>query len=257
MNQEEQPEVVAATSFSPRGDTAQKKRWRARPLQIALATLLLAFSMAMWFLFTAKSVLLTFDPVDSELNIDGGLHITLGERYLMRSGDYEISVEAEGHYPLQQPVSIGTEDQQEFHYKLQRLPGKLSFLSTPDDARILLDEELLGNTPLNDVSVAAGEHELRVLAERYLPYRQSIEGTPEPNGLTPRELFPMLRRLGAETNLVGIELVELNPLVDPTYVTPLVANRCAREILTGIAMRKKGMTEKHYLAPETTDHGQG
>ena len=50
-------------------------------------------------------------------------------------------------------------------------------------------------------------------------------GTPEPNGLTPRELFPMLRRLAAETNLVGVELVEVNPLVDPTYVTPLVANR--------------------------------
>ena len=82
-------------------------------------------------------------------------------------------------------------------------------------------------------------------------------GTPEPNGLTPRELFPLLRRLGAETNLVGVELVEVNPLVDPTYVTPLVANRCVRELLTGIAMRKKGITEPHYLHPDAVDHGQG
>ena len=59
-----------------------------------------------------------------------------------------------------------------------------------------------------------------------------------------------------QPNLIGVELVELNPLVDPTYVTPLVANRCAREILTGVAMRKKGITEPHYLAPEVTDHGQ-
>lgn len=82
-------------------------------------------------------------------------------------------------------------------------------------------------------------------------------GTPEPNGLTPRELFPLLRRLGAENNLVGVELVELNPLVDPTYVTALVANRCARELLTGIAMRARGITDPHYLAPEAVDHGQG
>ena len=82
-------------------------------------------------------------------------------------------------------------------------------------------------------------------------------GTPEPNGLTPRELFPLLRRLGAETNVIGMELVELNPLVDPTYVTPLVANRCVREILTGVAMRKKGITEPHYLHPDAIDHGQG
>jgi agmatinase len=82
-------------------------------------------------------------------------------------------------------------------------------------------------------------------------------GTPEPGGLTPRELFPLLRRLGAETNVVGMELVELNPLVDPTYVTALVANRCAREMITGLAMRKAGITDPHYLAPETVDHGQG
>jgi hypothetical protein len=50
--------------------------------------------------------------------------------------------------------------------------------------------------------------------------------------------------------------VKLNPLVDPTYVTQVVAGRCAREILTGIAMRKKGITAAPYLAPETTDHGQ-
>jgi agmatinase len=81
-------------------------------------------------------------------------------------------------------------------------------------------------------------------------------GTPEPNGLTPRELFPLLRRLGAENNVVGVELVELNPLVDPTYVTPLVANRCAREILTGMAMRRRGITDPWYLAPEALDHGQ-
>lgn len=81
-------------------------------------------------------------------------------------------------------------------------------------------------------------------------------GTPEPGGLTPRELFPLLRRLGAENNLIGMELVELNPLVDPTYVTPLVANRCLREVLTGVAMHKKGITEKDYLHPDAIDHGQ-
>ena len=82
-------------------------------------------------------------------------------------------------------------------------------------------------------------------------------GTPEPGGLTTRELFPLLRRLGAENNVVGMELVEVNPLVDPTYVTALVANRCAREMVTGVAMRKKGLTDPHYLSPDTLDHGQG
>ncbi len=82
-------------------------------------------------------------------------------------------------------------------------------------------------------------------------------GTPEPGGLMPREVFPIIRRLCAESNVVGFELVELAPLMDPTYVSALNANRVIRECLTGIAMRKKGITEPDYKSPLTVSHGQG
>jgi agmatinase len=78
-------------------------------------------------------------------------------------------------------------------------------------------------------------------------------GTPEPGGLTPREAFPIVRRLCAEANVVGFELVELAPMLDPTYVSALNANRIIREALTGMAMRKKGLTNEHYLSPLTVD----
>jgi agmatinase len=80
-------------------------------------------------------------------------------------------------------------------------------------------------------------------------------GTPEPGGLTPREAFPILRRLCAESNVVGFELVELSPIIDPTYVSALNANRLIKECMTGMAMRKKGLTEAHYLSPLTKRHG--
>lgn len=82
-------------------------------------------------------------------------------------------------------------------------------------------------------------------------------GTPEPGGLTPREAFPILRRLCAETNVIGFELVELSPIIDPTYVSALVANRLIKECMTGMAMRKKGLTEPHYLSPLTEHHNNG
>jgi len=81
-------------------------------------------------------------------------------------------------------------------------------------------------------------------------------GTPEPGGLTPREAFPILRRLCAESNVVGFELVELSPWMDPTYVSAMNANRLIRECMTGIAMRKKGLTEEHYLSPLSVDDGR-
>lgn len=46
-------------------------------------------------------------------------------------------------------------------------------------------------------------------------------GTPEPGGLTPREAFPLVRRLCAESNVVGFDLVEFAPERDPTRMLKL------------------------------------
>lgn len=77
-------------------------------------------------------------------------------------------------------------------------------------------------------------------------------GTPEPGGLTPRELFPLLRGLCSDNALVGFDLVEFNPLVDPGYTTGLNADRAVRECLTGIAMNRKDLASG-YLSPLTED----
>ncbi len=75
-------------------------------------------------------------------------------------------------------------------------------------------------------------------------------GTPEPGGLTSRELFPLIRGLCSENDVVGFDLVEFNPLVDPGYITGLNADRAVRECLTGIAMNRKGL-KSDYLSPLT------
>ena len=78
-------------------------------------------------------------------------------------------------------------------------------------------------------------------------------GTPEPNGLTPREVFPLIRTLCSENKLIGFDLVELNPLVDPGYTTVMNSGTLVQECLTGIAMRKKGISERDYYNPLTVD----
>ena len=65
-------------------------------------------------------------------------------------------------------------------------------------------------------------------------------GTPEPGGLTTRELFPILRRLCSEVGIVGAEVVEVCPQADPGYTTALNAHRAIMEMLTGLAMHRLG-----------------
>ncbi len=64
-------------------------------------------------------------------------------------------------------------------------------------------------------------------------------GTPEPGGLTSRELLHTLRRLARELNVIGADVVEVSPPYDgPGDIPPILANRVVLEILNGMAERK-------------------
>jgi agmatinase len=65
-------------------------------------------------------------------------------------------------------------------------------------------------------------------------------GTPEPGGMTSAELLRACRLLAARLDLVGAELVEVCPTaIGSADPTALVAERTVREILTGIALRRR------------------
>jgi arginase family enzyme len=64
-------------------------------------------------------------------------------------------------------------------------------------------------------------------------------GTPEPGGLTARELLDAVRRCAVELPVVGMDVVELSPAYDgPGQVTAFLANRVVLEALSGIARRR-------------------
>lgn len=65
-------------------------------------------------------------------------------------------------------------------------------------------------------------------------------GTPEPGGMTSAELLGACRRIAEELELVGAEVVEVIPTaVGSADITALVADRIVREILTGLALRRR------------------
>lgn len=63
-------------------------------------------------------------------------------------------------------------------------------------------------------------------------------GTPEPGGVTPRELFQAIELLG-RLQVVGCDLVELSPPCDPSGITSLLAAKLVREALLSFAGRKE------------------
>ena len=66
-------------------------------------------------------------------------------------------------------------------------------------------------------------------------------GTPEPGGMTSRELLEAVRRICFELPIVGIDVVEVAPPFDSADITAILANRVVLEALSAIAARKKGI----------------
>ena len=66
-------------------------------------------------------------------------------------------------------------------------------------------------------------------------------GTPEPGGMTSADLLHACREVARRARLVGADVVEVLPTaIGSADVTALVAERVVREILTGLALRRRG-----------------
>jgi len=81
-------------------------------------------------------------------------------------------------------------------------------------------------------------------------------GTPVAGGLTMREAIPIIRRLCAEANLVGFDIVELAPQLDTSYRSALNGNSILFACLTGVAMRREGITQPGFISELSSEHGQ-
>lgn len=63
-------------------------------------------------------------------------------------------------------------------------------------------------------------------------------GTPEPGGLTARQLLDAVLGVCYELPVAGVDLVEVSPPCDHAEITSYLANRVVLEALSGVARRR-------------------
>ena len=76
-------------------------------------------------------------------------------------------------------------------------------------------------------------------------------GTPEPGGLTSRQLLDSVRRIAMELPIAGIDVVEVSPPYDSAEVTAFLANRVVLEALSGIAWRRARLAGEPVRYPDS------
>jgi len=149
-------------------------------LSIALAVLYFSF-----YFFTAKAVKIdVFDNLngeliaqDSNIKIDGGLFpsFKIGGRYLLRSGEYKISILNEGYVSVDEGnLIIDENESQDRMFDLRRLPGKIAFITNPSvDFDLYVDDsEVSKITP--EIFVFAGNRKIELRFAKYFPVKKKI-----------------------------------------------------------------------------------
>ncbi len=171
-------EAIAPGTFTPRAGTNTHER-NSSPLLIILAALVPVMALCLWFLFTAKAVQIDVQATsDPQVDINGGLLISFGDRYFARPGDYQLTLSAPGYYSEEHKLRITKDALQQHRFTLKPLPGHLRIESTPPGASVLADGKTLGTTPLDLSPLDAGEHDFTLTLARYqsADIKVTIEG---------------------------------------------------------------------------------
>ncbi|MCB1689657.1 MAG: PEGA domain-containing protein [Halioglobus sp.] len=173
------PVTIAPSGFTPLEEaTSTAPGPRKKTGRWLLLACLALFVLMMLFLFSARSLHITVDAeTPATLSVSGLALPFLDQRYLLLPGTYEVSASAEGYQPLTTTVDVDDRDSQTLELALQALPGLVSIDSTPQGASVSVNGESVGKTPLVDIPLPEGEHQLQLEEARHLPVTQTLQVT--------------------------------------------------------------------------------
>lgn len=163
---------VDFTPLSKNGKSSSRSRQWLWPLT---GICVLTTFAALWFLSTARAVVLEVVPSTATVNIDGGFRIRLADHFLMRPGNYQLEAKASGYQTHQQALLVDRRENQRHRIALARLPGHLNIETLPAGAIATIDNKVLGSTPVSAKQLSPGEHQLTLRHPRYLPAQHIID----------------------------------------------------------------------------------
>ncbi|MEX1031998.1 MAG: PEGA domain-containing protein [Cellvibrionaceae bacterium] len=168
-------EPIEPSAFEPLKQPLKARGRRPRPVHFLLGGSFLVLALLIAFLFSAKSVFIQVEPPETELAIDGGFHLPLGQGYLMLTGDYQLNLAAPGYYPAQRTITVDQAQNQNFRFSLDKLPGRLSVTANMEEpGQVWIDGVERGTLDETISDIAPGEHDLRIVTERYQPFTRTI-----------------------------------------------------------------------------------
>lgn len=172
-------EAIAPTAFKRAVETAARlEESKTSPLKIIVGGGLAFLLIASYLLFSAKSVEFEITPAGPDaFSIDGGwFRLPIGNRTLLRKGNYTVNVEKQGYYDISQNFVVGDEQSMTVSLRMRKKPGRLFVQVDPAvDAVVTVDNSQVGKAPFGPIELEPGMHTVSVESDRFLPFSGVID----------------------------------------------------------------------------------
>ena len=216
---DEEDEIVA-TRFRRQREAVATTEEKKQGWKFAVGGSIAVLGVVAWVLFTSQSVRFETDPaMPDQIALSGGwLRLPLGDRYLVRPGNYTVRLDTEGYYPATRRFEVTSSEAVTVRLEQVPLPGTVIVLSDSETpALVEFDDEEVGVTPLNISGVTPGRYRLRVSADAYLPWEDSIEVVGRALEQTVAvQLVPAYARVHVESTPPGASVLSGEAIVGET-----------------------------------------
>ena len=242
---------IIPIDFTPHSEQTQAFSYKFKWLHVVVAGFLLVSISTGWFVLTARSVFVEVNPITAEVSIDTGTSFKLGQRYLMRTGSYQLTLRNEGYHDTVTRLLVSQEQSQNHPFVMRKLPGIISFDSANiSQARVRIDGVDIGQTPLVNVEVEPGEHQLSISKDRYLNFGETItiEGRTLEQSFS-ANLEPAWATVSLITTPSGADVLVDGELIGSTPINAEIIQG-QRELVLKLAGHKAWQEEFDVLAGE-------
>jgi hypothetical protein len=215
-----------------------KERYRSDPQEVEIqpdTSLVMTFDMRPTFTVVDFSV----DPADAAIYLDGAFIGSGSFTEELARGRHSITISKDGYRPYTEDLNI-VQDTLSIHRKLERIETRLELYSTPLGAKVHLDGEPLGVTPMN-LSLGYGNHAILLNLDGYREHLLELDITESGSR---REVI----RLQETPEVIARR--EFKRQIRGHIVGTLVSG----SIATGSYLGHRILSEEFEAAPDDDDH---
>ena len=154
------------------------------------------------------TVELTTDPPGATVTVNGVERgVTPATLSHIPKGLASVTVRLAGYREETRELRVTPGDRQTLALTLKAMPARLNVVSSPEQARVFLDNAYQGKTPVTISSVAPGAHELRVELTGHAPVTRTITLANGSEGTEEFKMASVLGRLEVSTRPAGAKIL--------------------------------------------------